>query len=179
LDRQRLQEPEKMRDGKAAPFTFTEWAEKYPTFDDVKRKRSLPDEQRIIRLHLKPYFGAMLLLTEITREDGKPITKDMIQSQVEKAIREAKIKKFTFHCYRHTAKTEWARRGIPVEIAMQAAGLSCWLGLKINHQIERGNPMEAYHQGDVSIMAVNRVPKQEWPRRTGEAAAKVRLNRRR
>jgi integrase len=57
-----------------------------------------------------------------TREDGRPITKDMIQSQVEKAIRETKIKKFTFHCYRHTAKTEWARRGIPVEIAMQAAG---------------------------------------------------------
>jgi len=65
VDRQRVKAPE--RDGKASPFTFTEWSEKYPTFDDVKRKRSLPDELTMIRLHLKPFFGA-LLLTEIPRE---------------------------------------------------------------------------------------------------------------
>jgi hypothetical protein len=46
---------------------FAEWAEKYPTFDDVKRKRSLVDDVRMIRLHLTPFFGACLL-TEIERE---------------------------------------------------------------------------------------------------------------
>jgi hypothetical protein len=67
LDRQRLQEPEKECDGKSAPFNFAEWSEKYPTFDDVKRKRSLPTDLLLIKHHLKPIFGAMLL-TEIIRE---------------------------------------------------------------------------------------------------------------
>jgi integrase len=65
LDRQRV--VEKPSDGKASPFSFAEWCEKYPTFDDVKRKRSLSDELNVIRLHLKPFFGACLL-TEIERE---------------------------------------------------------------------------------------------------------------
>jgi integrase len=65
LDKQRIQE--KPKDGKAAPFTFAEWCDKYPTFDDVKRKRSLSDDLGGIRLHLKPFFGAGSL-TEIERE---------------------------------------------------------------------------------------------------------------
>jgi hypothetical protein len=67
LDRQRVETKEKVRDGKSEPFTFSEWAEKYPTFDDVKRKRSLSTDLVIIRLHLEPFFGPSLL-TEITRE---------------------------------------------------------------------------------------------------------------
>ena len=67
LDRQRVEKKEKVRDGKSEPFTFSEWAEKYPTFDDVKRKRSLSIDLVIIRLHLEPFFGPSLL-TEITRE---------------------------------------------------------------------------------------------------------------
>jgi len=59
-----------------------------------------------------------------TREDGRPITKDMIQAQVEKAIKTTGVKKFTFHNYRNTALTEWARRGIPVDVAMKASGHS-------------------------------------------------------
>src|SRR5262249_52463229 len=47
-------------DGMASPFTFGEWCEKYPKFDDVKRKRSLAVEFRVIDLHLKPFFGACL-----------------------------------------------------------------------------------------------------------------------
>src|SRR4029434_8408686 len=39
----------------------------YPTFDDVKRKRSLSTDLLLIKLHLKPFFGRMLL-TEIARE---------------------------------------------------------------------------------------------------------------
>jgi integrase len=288
LDRQRLETKEKVRDGKSEPFTFSEWAEKYPTFDDVKRKRSLSTDLVIIRLHLEPFFGPSLL-TEITREglcryvdkrmgetlirckkaskkfvhrgtvsnelsvcrrmlrvatregykvilpsfedlivrtkfggralsadeqkkvlavypmwlarlaefaketclsqgdllrltddeidtrlgvikpeggriktgveqvspltkrareildeirrekrsgaivpnvsglvftkeDGAPITKGMINGQVEKAVRKTKVKKFVFHNYRNTALTEWARRGIHVDVAMKAAG---------------------------------------------------------
>lgn len=67
LDRHRLGVAVKERDGKSEPFTFAEWAEKYPTFDDVRRKRSLADDLRMIRLHLKPFFGTCLL-TEIERE---------------------------------------------------------------------------------------------------------------
>jgi integrase len=288
LDRQRVETKEKVRDGKSEPFTFSEWAEKYPTFDDVKRKRSLSTDLVIIRLHLEPFFGPSLL-TEITREglcryvdkrmgetlirckkaskkfvhrgtvsnelsvcrrmlrvatregykvilpsfedlivrtkfggralsaddqkkvlavypmwlarlaefaketclsqgdllrltddeidtrldvikpeggriktgveqvspltkrareildeirrekrsgaivpnvnglvftkeDGAPITKGMINGQVEKAVRKTKVKKFVFHNYRNTALTEWARRGIHVDVAMKAAG---------------------------------------------------------
>jgi integrase len=280
----------KVRDGKSEPFTFAEWALKYPTFDDVKRTRSLADDVRMIRLHLEPFFGPYLLtgigresltryvdhrgrqtiirnkkrestkivsrgtisnelsclsriltvaaregyavtvpsfeglivrtkrggraleadeqkrvlevyepwmqrlaefaketclsegdllrltddminrdkgfivpaggrkktdveqvspltaqaraiLDEIkaerrdlgvvplnglvfTRKDGRPITKDMIQAQVEKAIKVTGVKKFTFHNYRNTALTEWARRGIHVDVAMKASGHS-------------------------------------------------------
>jgi integrase len=278
-----------VRDGKATPFTFAEWAEKYPTFDDVKRKRSLADDVRMARLHLTPFFGSALL-TEITREglvryidrrtgetlircgkaskksvhrgtvsnelsllrrmlrvaaresykvavpsfddlivrtkrggralsaeeqqkvlavyspwmrrlaefaketclsegdllrltddmvdrakgvivpeggrkktdveqvspltararaildeirserrksgvaplsglvftreDGRPVTKDMIQSQVERAIKVTGVKKFTFHNYRNTALTEWSRQKIAVDVAMKASGHS-------------------------------------------------------
>jgi integrase len=65
LDRQRA--IAKPKDGKASPFTFSEWCEKYSTFDDVKRKRSLTDELNVIRLHLSPFFN-VCPLTEITRE---------------------------------------------------------------------------------------------------------------
>lgn len=288
LDRTKADKALKPRDGKSEPFTFSEWAAKFQTFDDVMRKRSLTDDLRMIRLHLEPFFGAMKLtmiqredlsrymdervkktiircgkasavkvnrwtvsnelsclrrmlnvalregyrvtvpsfedlivrtkrggraleadeqkkvlavyapwmrrlaefaketclsegdllrltdmihrekgfivpdggrkktdveqvspltararaiLDEIkaerrsravvplnglvfTREDGRRITKDMIQAQVEKAIKKAGVKKFTFHNYRNTALTEWARRGIHVDVAMKASGHS-------------------------------------------------------
>src|SRR5688500_8722049 len=52
LDKQRTES--KPRDGKSESFTFAEWSAKYPTFDDIRRKRSLSDDQRMIRLHLRP-----------------------------------------------------------------------------------------------------------------------------
>jgi integrase len=57
---------------KAAPkladaLTFGEWAEKYPTQQGVKDKRSLSADLGMIRLHLKPYFGDEPL-TAIKRE---------------------------------------------------------------------------------------------------------------
>jgi hypothetical protein len=65
IDKQRIQE--KPRDGKATPFTFAEWADKYPALDDVKRKRSLCTDLILIRVHLKPFFGSCSP-TEIERE---------------------------------------------------------------------------------------------------------------
>jgi hypothetical protein len=44
-----------------------------------------------------------------TRDDGRPITKGMIEYRVEAALKSTGVKKFTFHNYRDTALTEWAR----------------------------------------------------------------------
>src|SRR5262245_53232747 len=60
LERERMPVA-KERDGKSEPFTFAEWAEKYLTFDDVKRKRSLSTDLLLIKHHLKPFFDAMPL----------------------------------------------------------------------------------------------------------------------
>ena len=59
-----------------------------------------------------------------TRDDGRAISKDMVQFQVEKAIAATQVKKFVFHNYRNTALTAWARRGINVDVAMKASGHS-------------------------------------------------------
>jgi len=57
-----------------------------------------------------------------TRDDGRPITRSMISDAVQKAVRDAKVKKYRFHDYRNTALTDWARRGVNVDIAMKASG---------------------------------------------------------
>jgi integrase len=56
-----------------------------------------------------------------TRDDGRSISKDMIQSQVEKVIKTG-VKKYVFDNYRNTTLTEWARKGISVDVAMKASG---------------------------------------------------------
>jgi hypothetical protein len=65
LDKQRI--VEKPRDGKSTPFTLSEWCDVCPMFDAVKYKRSLRDDLRALRRHLKPFFWARLL-TQIERE---------------------------------------------------------------------------------------------------------------
>ena len=57
-----------------------------------------------------------------TLNDGTQITKGLVHYQVEKALRKTGIKKFVFHNLRNTALTEWARKGIPVDVAMKASG---------------------------------------------------------
>jgi len=57
-----------------------------------------------------------------TLNDGTRITRGLIHSQVRKAIRKTGVKHFRFHDLRHTALTDWARRGIPVDVAMKASG---------------------------------------------------------
>ncbi len=39
-------------------------------------------------------------------------------------MKETGVKKFVFHNLRNTALTEWARRGIAVDVAMKASGHS-------------------------------------------------------
>ena len=48
------------------------------------------------------------------REDGSAITGDMMNKAQLKAFDRADVKDFHFHDTRHTIKTSWARRGIPV-----------------------------------------------------------------
>ena len=50
------------------------------------------------------------------------ISGNMIHKALRKACKRPGVKDFRFHDTRHTAKTEWARRGIPVEAAMLGAG---------------------------------------------------------
>jgi integrase len=59
-----------------------------------------------------------------TLKDGTPINRGMIHFQIKRAIKETGVKKFVFHNLRNTALTEWARRGIPVDVAMKASGHS-------------------------------------------------------
>ena len=57
-----------------------------------------------------------------TRDDGRAIRKDMITQAVRVARKRAKVGDFRFHDYRHSAKTQWSRRGVHVDVAMKAAG---------------------------------------------------------
>ena len=50
------------------------------------------------------------------------MTKGQIEYQVGQALKETGIKKFTFHNYRNTTLTRWARQGTNVDIAMEASG---------------------------------------------------------
>jgi integrase len=57
-----------------------------------------------------------------TRDDGRVINKDMITQAVRLARKRAGVSDFRFHDYRHSAKTEWSRQGVHVDVAMKAAG---------------------------------------------------------
>lgn len=57
-----------------------------------------------------------------TLPDGRAISRDMIHHQVKKAIKATGVRPLRFHNLRNTALTEWARQGIPVDVAMKASG---------------------------------------------------------
>jgi integrase len=57
-----------------------------------------------------------------TRDDGRPIKKDMITQAVRVARKRTGVVDFRFHDYRHSAKTEWSRQGVHVDVAMKASG---------------------------------------------------------
>jgi integrase len=58
--------------------------------------------------------------------NGRPINKTTIENAMASTLKRAKIENFCFHDLRHCAKTLWARRGIPAEVAMKAAGHKSW-----------------------------------------------------
>jgi integrase len=45
-----------------------------------------------------------------TLNDGTPITRGLIHSQIDKAVKNAGVKKFVFQNLRNTALTQWARK---------------------------------------------------------------------
>ncbi len=55
-------------------------------------------------------------------DSGKPISIHRLRNAFEKVVSGAGIKDFRFKDFRHTAKTRWAKMGVPVEAAMVAAG---------------------------------------------------------
>jgi integrase len=85
----------------------------------TQRFREILDEIRQERKQSKvKNIGGLIF----TREDGRPLTKDAINGALKYIRRNAGVKDFRFHDFRHCAKTAWARRGIGVEAAMLAAG---------------------------------------------------------
>ena len=62
----------------------------------------------------------------VLTENGRPINKTMIENAMASTLKRAKIENFCFHDLRHCAKTSWARRVIPAEVAMKAAGHKSW-----------------------------------------------------
>ncbi len=57
-----------------------------------------------------------------TLDDGRKISRDMISRAVRRAWKKAEVKPFVFHNYRNTVLSDWARRGISVDVAMKASG---------------------------------------------------------
>jgi integrase len=63
---------------------------------------------------------------QVFTKNGRPVNKTMIENAMVSTLKRAKIENFCFHDLRHCAKTSWARRGIPAEVAMKAAGHKSW-----------------------------------------------------
>ena len=55
-------------------------------------------------------------------DSGKSISIHRLRNAFDKVVSGAEIKDFRFKDFRHTAKTRWAKMGVPVEAAMVAAG---------------------------------------------------------
>jgi integrase len=78
------------------------------------------DELDKERKKLTSLHGAGMVFTH----DGKPISKASLRKAFDAAKKEAKIKDFHFHDFRHCAVTRWALAGIPEELRKIAAGHS-------------------------------------------------------
>jgi integrase len=83
------------------------------------RAREILQEIKAARKRGEIVANARLIFT---REDGRRITRDMISRAVKRAVKATGVKSFVFHNYRNTALTDWARRGINVDVAMKASG---------------------------------------------------------
>jgi integrase len=63
---------------------------------------------------------------QVFTKNGRPVNKTRAENAMASTLKRAKIENFCFHDLRHCAKTSWARRGIPAEVAMKAAGHKSW-----------------------------------------------------
>ncbi len=55
-------------------------------------------------------------------KDGRPITIDSLRTAFKKARSDATVEDFTFHDFRHCAKTTWAAQGLPPDVSDVASG---------------------------------------------------------
>jgi integrase len=78
------------------------------------------DELDKERRKLTSLHGAGVVFTR----DGKPIGKNALRKAFDAAKKQAGIKDFHFHDFRHCAVTRWALAGIPEEVRRLAAGHS-------------------------------------------------------
>ena len=94
-----------------------------------------------------------------TLSNGTRITKGLIHSQIEKSIKATGVKKLVFHNLRNTALTQWAREGVPVDIAMKASGHSSVQMHKRYVDLQAANVADAFgtSQIDKRIDKQNRV----------------------
>lgn len=77
-------------------------------------------------------------------KDGRPITKDILRRGLATAMKNAGIKNFRFHDYRHTGLTDWAKEGIKVEAAMLASGRASWQMHKRYVHLQRSDIRRAF-----------------------------------
>jgi integrase len=80
----------------------------------------------------------------IFTRDGKPISKGMLQGAFCTAVKRAKLEDVHFHDLRHTAKSRWAREGIPVDIAMTASGHNSVQAHKLYIHLQRSDVAKAF-----------------------------------
>ena len=78
------------------------------------------DELDRERKKLTSLHGAGLVFTR----DGKPISKNALRKAFDAAKKQAKLKDFHFHDFRHCAVTRWTMAGIPEDLCKLAAGHS-------------------------------------------------------
>lgn len=99
------------------------------TRDKTKARQTVPispalaevlDELDRERKKLTSLHGAGVVFTR----DGKPIGKNSLRKAFDAAKKQAGVKDFHFHDFRHCAVTRWALAGIPEEVRKLAAGHS-------------------------------------------------------
>ena len=109
----------------------------------VEQVSPLTDRAREIYQQIKADKKAGLIVPNLggyvfTLNDGTPINKGHVHAQIKKARKQTDVRRFKFHDLRNTALTEWARKGIPVDVAMKTSGHSsecrCINGTSISRQ---------------------------------------------
>lgn len=91
------------------------------------------DELDRERKKLTSLHGAGLVFTR----DGKPISKNALRKAFEAAKKQAKLKDFHFHDFRHCAGTRWTIAGISEDLCKLAAGSQPAISASAQYQCAR------------------------------------------